>query len=118
MQHLVDAFAQAYTALGMTIYLKKTVVMYQSTPGKTHIPPIIYVYGSHIIAVDRFMYLGRTLSPNNTLDNEIALRIYKASESFGRLDNRFWRHRGISIGTKLKVCNACVTFSPIFCSNH
>ena len=46
IQHLMDAFTRACTALGMTINLKKTVVMYQSTSGKTHIPPIINVYGS------------------------------------------------------------------------
>ena len=35
MQHLMDFFEAACTALGLTISLKKTVLMYQPTPGKT-----------------------------------------------------------------------------------
>ena len=64
----------------MTINLKKTVVVYQSAPAKTHILPSIYIYGSKLKVVDKFEYLGSTLSSNNALDNEIALRICKASE--------------------------------------
>ena len=112
----MDAFSQACAALGLTINLKKTVLMYQSAPGKTYIPPNIYVNGSKLKVVDRFVHLGSTLNSKNTLDNEIVLRICKASESFGRLDDRLWRRRGISVETKLTVYNACVLSSlPYTC---
>ena len=110
----MDAFTRACTALGMTINLKKTVVMYQSAPGKTYIPPSIYVYGNKLKIADRFVYLGNTLSSNDTLDNEISLRICKASESFGRLDNRLWKCRGISFETTLKVYKFCVLSSLLY----
>ena len=74
----------------------------------------IYVNGCKLQVVDRFVYLGSTLNSNNTLDNEIALRIRKASESFGRLDDRLWRRRGIAVETKLKVYNARVPSSLLY----
>ena len=116
MQHPMDTFTRACTALGMTINLKKTVVMYQTAPGKTYIPPSTYVYANKLKVADRFVYVGTTLSSKNTFDNEIALRICKASESFGRFDSRLWKRRGISVGTKLKVYKAFVLSSLLYAS--
>ena len=78
--------------------ISKTVVMHHSAPGKTYIPPSICVYGSKFKVADRFVYLGSTLSSNNTLDNETALQICKDNELFGRLHDRLWRAEEYPLG--------------------
>ena len=76
MQHLMDSFEAACTALGLTISLKKTVLMYQPTPGKTYVEPSIYVYGQKLAVVPKFVYLGNTLNCSNSIDDEV--NVYNA----------------------------------------
>ena len=75
MQHLMNSFEAACTALGLTISLKKTVLMYQPIPGKTYVEPSIYVYGKKLAVVPKFVYLGSTLNCSNSIDDEVGLRI-------------------------------------------
>ena len=116
MQHLVDSFEAACTALGLTISLKKTVLMYQPTPGKTYVEPSIYVYGQKLAVVPKFVYLESTLNCSNSIDDEVGLRISKASHAFGNLHKRLWSRHGISICTKVKVYNACVLTVLLYAS--
>ena len=58
--------------------------------------------------MDRFTYLGSTLTNNVVIDREVSIRIAKASASFGRLYANVWNRRGIKIATKLKVYRAVV----------
>ena len=88
MQQLLNALELACTALGLTINLKKTVVMYQPAPNVSYQEPSMYVYGHKLKAVKTFVYLGSTLNMTGTLDDEICLRISKASVAFGKLDKR------------------------------
>ena len=54
--------------------------------------------------MNRFTYLGSTLSQNVTIDDEVNVRI----ATFGRLHANVWNRRGISLQTKLKVYRAIV----------
>ena len=56
--------------------------------------------------MNRFTYRGSTLSLNATIDDEVNVRIAKASATFGRLHTNVWNRRGISLQTKLKVYRA------------
>ena len=105
MQHLMNSFE---TALELTISLKKTVLMYQPTFGKTYVEPSIYVYGQKLVVVPKFVYLGSILNCSNSFDDELCSRISKASHAFGILHKRLWSRHGISKHTKVKVYNACV----------
>ena len=116
MQHLMDSFEAACTALGLTISLKKTVLMYQPTPGKTYVEPSIHFYGQKLPVVPKFVYLGSTLNCSNSIDDEVGLRISKASHAFGILHKRLWSRHGISICTKVKVYNACVLTVLLYAS--
>ena len=59
--------------------------------------------------VNRFTYLGSTLSQNATIDVEVNVRIAaKASATLGRLHANVWNSRGIGLLTKLKVYRAIV----------
>ena len=53
--------------------------------------------------VENFTYLGSSLSENATVDREISIRIVKASTTFGRLTNRLWKNRHLSLKQKLGI---------------
>ncbi|XP_053472146.1 uncharacterized protein LOC128602404 isoform X1 [Ictalurus furcatus] len=54
------------------------------------------------------VHLGSTLSQNATIDDEVNVRIARASSAFGRLYAMVWNRRGITIQTELKVYRAVV----------
>ena len=58
--------------------------------------------------VDKFTYLGSTLSRVVHIDGEVNVRIVKASAAFGRLRGSVWDRSGIRLDTKLKVYKAVV----------
>ncbi|BHF62705.1 hypothetical protein SprV_0200569100 [Sparganum proliferum] len=64
-------------------------------------------------AVDNFTYLGSTLSHSilscsTKTNNEASLRIFKASQAFGRLQNTVWNCHGLHHSTKFKVYEAVI----------
>ena len=112
--HLImDIFSRACLAFRLTINLKKTKVMYTPPIGQVYVEPNITVEGNRLGVVDRFVYLGSTLSRNGNLAAEISRRIAKASTAFGKLERRVWSGRGITTNTKLSVYEVCV-FSGLF----
>lgn len=82
--------------------------MYQPAPGKAYTEPSIFVNNVKLKVVDKFTYLGSTISKNVTIDDEVNARISKASCTFGRLYTNVWRRNGINLNTKLKVYRAAV----------
>jgi len=63
-----------------------------------------------LAVVDKFCYLGSTLSSNANIDDDIS----KASQSFGRLTKRLWDDRGISLSTKVDVYKAAILTSLLY----
>ena len=64
--------------------------------------------GEKLKVVDKFTYLGNTLSRAVHIDDEVTARIAKASVAFGRLRANVWERNGIKLDTKLKVYKAVV----------
>ena len=56
--------------------------------------------------VDKFTYLGSTLSRAVHIDDEVTARTAKASVAFGRLRTNVWERNGIRLDTRLKVYKA------------
>lgn len=108
LQYCLDKFAEACSNFGLTINTEKTEVMYQPAPDKIFKEPTIKVYSEKLKVVNRFTYLGSTLSQNITVDDEVNTRISKASSTFGRLYTNVWHRSGISLKTRLKVYRAVV----------
>ena len=73
------------------------------------IPPSIYIDGSNLSVVDNFKYLGSTISNNLSLDVEINARIGKAATVMAKLNKRVWQKFNLTMNTRLKVHQACVT---------
>ena len=80
----------------------------KSAHGKTYSEPAITVNGQRVQVVDKFTYLGSTLSWAVHIDDAVTARIAKASVAFGRLRGNVWYRSGIRLDTKLEVYNAVV----------
>nr|VZI48454.1 unnamed protein product [Spirometra erinaceieuropaei] len=110
MQRSMDIFAAACENFGLVINTQKTVVMHQPPPNSAAAPnaPQIHVNGTQLQVVENFPYLGSTLSHNTKIDDEVANRISKASQAFGRLRSTVWNRHGLRLSTKLKMYKAVI----------
>ena len=73
LQRLLDRFSHACEEFGLTISIKKSVVVGQGTDSL----PSIYLGSQELNVVDRFQYLGSIISSNITLKPEINNRMRK-----------------------------------------
>ena len=96
------------TTFNSQLAQKKTEVVHQPAPGKPYIEPTITVNGQKLQVVDKFTYLGSTLSRAVHIDDEVTDRTAKASVAFSRLRTNVWERNGIRLDTKLKVYRAVV----------
>nr|VZH96043.1 unnamed protein product [Spirometra erinaceieuropaei] len=107
MQRSMDLFSAACENFGLVINTQKTVVMHQPPPNSATAPnappPQISVNGTQLQVVANFPYLGSTLSRNIKIDDEVANRISKASQAFGRLQSTVWNRHDLQLSTKLKM---------------
>ena len=79
MQRMVDLFAEACANFGLTISIKKMEVMFQPAPGELYIEPVITINGQKLEVTKKFPYLGSVMSDSATIDDEINLRVSRAS---------------------------------------
>ncbi|BHF78810.1 hypothetical protein SprV_0602192500 [Sparganum proliferum] len=111
MQRSMDLFSAACKNFGLVINTQKTVVMHQPPPNSataSNAPPQISVDRTQLQVVDNFPYLGSTLSRNTKNDDEVANRISKVSQAFGRLRSTVWNRHGLQLSTKLKMYTAVI----------
>ena len=108
MQKVVDQVSDSCDSYDLTISIKKTEAVYQPAPGKPYKEPTITVKGQRLQVVDKFTYLGSTLSRVVHIDDEVKARTAKASVAFGRLCGSIWDLSGIRLDTKLKVYRSVV----------
>ncbi|BHF61198.1 hypothetical protein SprV_0100417100 [Sparganum proliferum] len=113
MQRSMDLFSAACENFGLVINTQKTVVMHQpppnsATPPNAPPPPQISANGTQLQVVENFPHLGSTFSRSTKIDDEIARRISKATQAFGRLKNTVWNRHGLQLSTKLKMYKAVI----------
>nr|VZI52010.1 unnamed protein product [Spirometra erinaceieuropaei] len=110
MQRSMDLFSAACGNFGLVINTQKTVVMHQPPPYSATAPnaPQISVDCTQLQMVENFPYLGSTLSRDTKIDDEVANRILKASQAFGRLQIPVWNRHGLQLSTKLKMYKAVI----------
>ncbi|KAK3794082.1 hypothetical protein RRG08_042896 [Elysia crispata] len=99
--------------------------MFQPAPGKPYQELHVTVKGQKLQTVDKFTYLGSSLSRTVNIDVEVNNRIAKASYAFKRLRENVWEQRRLSMTTKLKVYHAVVIATLFYaretwtiCSRH
>ena len=109
MQKGVTQVSDSCDSYDLIISIKKTEVVYQPAPGKPYKEPTITVTGQRLQVVDKFTYLGSTLSRVvHIFDDEVNARSAKAIAAFGRLCGSIWDRSGIRLDTKLKVYRSVV----------
>ena len=109
MQRAMDQVSQSCDNYDLTISKKKTQVVNKPAPGQAYNDPTITVNGQKLKVVDKFTYLGSTLSRAVHIDDEVTSGISKASVAFGRLRVNVWKRNGMmKLDTKLKVYKAVV----------
>nr|VZI20300.1 unnamed protein product [Spirometra erinaceieuropaei] len=96
-------FADDCNNCGLVIDMEKTAVMHQPPPDSAYVTPQINVYGAKMQVVDKVTYLGSMLSRPTKIDDEVARRISKASQAFGRLQSTVWNRHIFHLNTKLKM---------------
>ena len=106
MQKDVDQVSDSCDSYGLTVRIKKTEVVYQPAPGKPYKEQTITVKSQRLQVVHKFTYLWSTLSRVVHIDDEVNVRIAKASAAFGRLRDSVWNRSGIRLDTKLRCCGA------------
>ena len=86
MQGAVDRMSKAFDNFQLTIsIIKETEAIHQPALGKPYSEPTIIVNGQKLQVVDKFTYLGSTLSSAVHTGDEVTARTAKASVAFGRL---------------------------------
>lgn len=116
MQDLLTAFAEASKRFGLTINIKKTEVLIQDTYNAKLNPRKVLLNGTPLAEVDKFTYLGSTISNSGSIDIEISKRIQSAASAFGKLRSRLWDQRGIHLKTKMKVYRAIIMPTLLYSS--
>ena len=106
MQKGVDQVFDSCDSRDLTISIKTTKTVYQPAHGKPYKEPTVTVKGQRLQVVDKFIYLGSTLSRVVHIDDEVNAWIAKASAAFGRLSESI--QSGIGLDTKLKVYRSVV----------
>nr|VZI43366.1 unnamed protein product [Spirometra erinaceieuropaei] len=111
MQRSMDLFSATCENFGLIINTQKTVVMHQPPTNSAtapNAPPQINANGNQLQVVENFPYLGSTLSRSSKIDDEVANRISKASQAFGRLRSTVWNRHGLQLSTSLKMYKAVI----------
>ena len=107
-QTVVNRFAKAAKAFGLTISLKKTEVLFQKPLREADTPHLITIDGYQLNAVEHFTYLGSVIANDATITKDVDNCIAKASSSFGRLQKRVWQNHSLRLSTKIQVYMAAV----------
>lgn len=102
LQSLLTAYHQLSKRMGLSINTDKTESM--SIGDQCD----FFIDGCKIKRVHRFKYLGSYLTSDCRLDEELAARIQAASCAMGRLRDRVFDCRDLTVETKLNVYNQCI----------
>ena len=109
----MDAFSDASKKFGLKINIKKSEVLYQTNATTTQEEDIM-VDGNKLNYVLEFTNVGSITSSNRCIDGEIQRRMAKASASFGRLRQRLWNNRHVSMRGKGKIYRAIVLSTLLY----
>ena len=117
LQTAIDSFSRACKLFGLTISTKKTEIIHQRPANSTdQTPCVIKVDNVPLKINEKFCYLGSTVNEKASLDDELKLRISKASSAFGKLQDRLWNSHDVRLSTKIQVYKAAVIPTLLYSS--
>jgi len=107
MQHTTTALTLEAGKVGLCI-----------NPEKCRLPPgmtsqTYRLHGSDIENVDDFCYLGSYISYNGSCENNVRVRVGKATAVFGKM-KKIWKNRCISLKVKLRLYEATILSTLLY----
>ena len=105
LQTLIQRVHDVSKKYGMEINIPKTKAMIISHEDQLQVN--IKLDDTSLDQVNRFKYLGVTLSPSNDSTSEIKSRLLLASTALGKLQ-KVWSDKDITLSTELRLLNALV----------
>ncbi|KAJ2950085.1 hypothetical protein O0L34_g11426 [Tuta absoluta] len=114
LQQLMSVFHQACCKFGLKISVKKTEVMSLDTHGRETLA--IKLGEDMLKQVDKFRYLGNTVTSKCDLDAEINSRISAAAAAFGKLRSKVFCSHDLKLATKISVYMAIVLPNLLYSS--
>ena len=111
LQRNLTIMSNAYEKAGLLVNTRKTEVLYQPANLDDLANEFTFhVSNNELQNVDNFMYLGSILNTSCNLDQEIQYRIRQATTSFGKLRDRVFLNRDLSVETKVMVyTSVCIS---------
>nr|VZI32088.1 unnamed protein product [Spirometra erinaceieuropaei] len=103
MQCSMDLFTSGCAHFELAINTAYTVVKHQRSPNAEYSVPRIHVNGIKLKMMDNFNYLCSTISRCIRIDEEVAHRVFKASQAFGRMQNSARDLHSLHLNTKRKM---------------
>jgi len=100
IESALQIFEYEAATMGLKLNLLKTKT--QSLSDFLPKPPDIWINGSRVECVDKFIYLGVSIDSSCSSSGEISRRIALANNAFGELRNTIWRTR-IKEKTKIRL---------------
>nr|VZH94430.1 unnamed protein product [Spirometra erinaceieuropaei] len=89
--------------LRLTVNTDKTVAVHQLSPNAAYSASRIHVNSTKLKTANNFAFSGSALLRCIKVDYELAHRIFKTSQAFGRLQSAAWNRHGLHLNTKIKM---------------
>jgi len=109
MQHITEALAENGGKVGLRISTKKTKLMLVNVNDEQPTKPWI----NDTEKVDKFTYLGSTVTANNQVENEIKTRISKATANMNKL-SKVWKTTKFYFAGLSSNYTAVSSFQPCY----
>lgn len=116
LQEMMSSLNESCSKFGLKISVKKTEVMGLDTHGNDDVPLTIKLGEDTLKQVDKFKYLGSTITSNCDLDADINNRIGSAAAAYGKLRVKVFRSHDLKLATKVSVYMAIVLPSLLYAS--
>ena len=104
LQALTDKLSNNASKYGMEISIENSKVMINSNENQ-HAD--IYIYGCKLEEVEKFKYLGATLTKNGTCDQEVRIRLAQATSAMVRLTT-IWKSTHIIFKLKYNLYRSLI----------
>ena len=104
LQAITDKLLNNARKYGMEISIEKSKVMINSNENQY---ADIYLYGCKLEEVEKFKYLGATLTKNRTCDQELRIRLAQATSAMVRLTT-IWKSTHIRFKLKYNLYRSLI----------
>ena len=84
-------------------------MLFQPSPDNIYATPVVTIDNTALPVAETFCYFGSRIHRTGSLDDEITVRLAKATAAFGCLRKRLWDDHGIRVDTKVQVYRAVLT---------